>query len=594
MWPPGYRDDLWPRIAGPWDILIIGGGITGAGILREATRLGLKVLLVEQCDFAWGTSSRSSKLVHGGLRYLKEGRIGLTLAAVRERERLLEEGPGLIDPLGFLLATYKGDHPGRRLYRAGLSIYDLLALQWTHRYYSAADFQLLAPYIARAGLQGGFRYGDAQTDDARLVLRVIQEAEAAGGKALNYVRAEALLWTDGAGTPTPQIIGARLRDLGPDGGGRTAEVRAKAVINATGVWADQLRAQANAAPRIRPLRGSHLVFTAERLPVAQALSFLHPIDRRPVFIFPWEGITLVGTTDVDHDAPLDAEPHISSQEVAYLMAAVVTQYPALNLTLDDVVSSFAGIRPVIGTGKVDPSKESRDHVVWEEDGLLTVTGGKLTTFRRIALDALKAVRHRLPSMPEPDADLPVLDPVNVALPAAPMLTEAERRRLLGRYGAAAAALTAMAAADELAPIPGTEAVWAELRWAARAEAVLHLDDLLLRRVRIGLLLPQGGAALMPRIRTICQQELGWDDARWQAEAGRYVALWQASYNLPSRATIPDWRTLLAAASETRQRNRQARHRQWLRRSVRSGAVAGIGLLVGIGGWAWRRRAHHAR
>lgn len=115
MWPPGYRDDLWPRIAGPWDILIIGGGITGAGILREATRLGLKVLLVEQCDFAWGTSSRSSKLVHGGLRYLKEGRIGLTLAAVRERERLLEEGPGLIDPLGFLLATYKGDHPGRRL-----------------------------------------------------------------------------------------------------------------------------------------------------------------------------------------------------------------------------------------------------------------------------------------------------------------------------------------------------------------------------------------------------------------------------------------------------------------------------------------------
>jgi glycerol-3-phosphate dehydrogenase len=235
MYPPNYREQLWAHLLQPWDIIVIGGGITGAGILREATRLGLKTLLVEARDFAWGTSGRSSKLVHGGLRYLKEGRVRLTRASVRERERLLEEGPGLIDPLGFLLATYKGDRPGRRIYRAGLSVYDLLALQWSHRYYSAADFQLLAPHIALEGLQGGFRYGDAQTDDARLVLRVIQEAVADGGTALNYVSATDLLRArDG------RVIGARLHDNAP-GSDRTADVYARVVINATGAWADRLR-----------------------------------------------------------------------------------------------------------------------------------------------------------------------------------------------------------------------------------------------------------------------------------------------------------------------------------------------------------------
>ncbi|MGQ9490516.1 MAG: glycerol-3-phosphate dehydrogenase/oxidase [Anaerolineae bacterium] len=577
MWPPGYRDELWARIAGPWDILIIGGGITGAGILREATRLGLTALLVEQRDFAWGTSSRSSKLVHGGLRYLKEGKFRLTRAAVQERERLLKEGPGLIDPLGFLLATYKGDRPGRRMYRLGLSIYDLLALQWTHRYYSAADFRLLAPYIAADDLEGGFRYGDAQTDDARLVLRVIQEAVAAGAAALNYVGAEQLLRSEASGP----VIGARVRDLGPAGRGRTADVYARVVINATGAWADRLRGQVGAPPRIRPLRGSHLIFPAERLPVAQALSFLHPVDRRPVFIFPWEGVTLVGTTDVDHDALLDDEPAISPQEVAYLMAAVEAQYPALGLTLDDVVSTYAGVRPVIGTGKADPSREARDHVVWVEDGLLTVTGGKLTTFRRIALDALRAVRGRLPTMPRPDAHLPVLDPVDLSLPE---LSEDTRRRLLGRYGADAAALVAAAGPQELALVPGTTTLWAELRWGARSEAVLHLDDLLLRRTRLGLLLPQGAASILPRARAICQAELGWDDARWQAEEDAYRALWQRCYSLPDRAAIPDWRAMLAQARATRAHMRQKRRRSWTRRAI----AAGTSLLFGIGGWAWRR------
>lgn len=551
MWTPNWRNQVWSQLNQHWDIIVIGGGITGAGILREATRLGMRTLLVEQRDFGWGTSSRSSKLVHGGLRYLKEGRLGLTRASVRERERLLEEGPGLIDPLGFLLATYKGDRPGRWTYQAGLSVYDLLALQWSHRYYSAHDFEMLAPHISREGLKGGLRYGDAQTDDARLVLRVIREAVAAGGAAINYVRAEELLRDDG------QVVGVRLYDVENK---RTADVYASVVINATGAWADYLRGQVGAPARIRPLRGSHLIFPAWRLPVAQAISFLHPLDRRPVFIFPWEGITLVGTTDLDHDQPLNDEPHITPGEVAYLMAAVEAEFPSLNLTLEDVTATFAGVRPVIGSGQVDPSKESRDHVVWEEAGLLTVTGGKLTTFRLIALDALKAVRHRLPHMPKPDRKMPVLDQVNVELHDAAHLGEAMRRRLLGRYGADAPLLVAAAQPGELELIPTTPYLWAELRWAARAEGVVHLQDLLLRRVRLGLLLPEGGRALWPRIRAICQPELGWDDARWEAEEAAFLDLWHNCYSLPPRGQTPDWKAMLASAPRQRQTGSRPRRR----------------------------------
>jgi len=582
MWSRNWRDEIWSGLDQPWDIIVIGGGITGAGILREATRAGLRALLVEQRDFAWGTSSRSSKLVHGGLRYLQEGKVRLTRASVRERERLLEEGPGLIDPLGFLLATYKGDSPGRRMFSAGLTIYDLLALQWTHRYFKAADFRMLAPYVAQEDLQGGFQYGDAQTDDARLVLRVIREAVIDGGAALNYARVEGLLRN-----VQGDVTGVRLHDVER---GRAADVHARVVINATGAWADRLRQQVGGKPRIRPLRGSHLVFAGWRLPIAQAVSFLHPLDRRPVFIFPWEGITLVGTTDVDHAGPLDEEPRISPQEVAYLMAAVETQFPSLGLTLDDITATFAGIRPVIGTGKADPSKESRDHVVWEEAGLLTVTGGKLTTFRRIALDALKAAADRLPGLAHLDKKIPVLNPVDLMLPLREGIDEGWRRKLLGRYGADAPALVAAARSGELKPVAGSHALWAELRWAARAEGVVHLDDLLLRRVRLGLLLPAGGEAILPQVRAICQDELGWDDATWEREQAAYLALWRRCYSLPDRASIPEWRPLVAEARVTRQVARKARRRRLIRRAtVASAAVASAAAGSALGWIAWRRR-----
>jgi glycerol-3-phosphate dehydrogenase len=224
------RAEEWARLRPSYDLLVVGGGITGAGIALEAARAGLAVLLVEQGDFASGTSSRSSKLVHGGLRYLAEGNLKLTWEAVRERDRLLAEAPGLVDPIGFLFALHRGDRPGRAFVGTGLVLYDLLAREGRHARLDREEFLLRAPHAGAPGLEGGFAYADAATDDARLVLRVLHEAEAAGATALNYVRCEGLLRGNGT------VAGAVLRDL-VTGGER--DVRATAVVNATGAWADQ-------------------------------------------------------------------------------------------------------------------------------------------------------------------------------------------------------------------------------------------------------------------------------------------------------------------------------------------------------------------
>ncbi len=530
MWAKNWRNEVWSRLDQPWDIVIIGGGITGAGIFREAARLKLKVLLVEQRDFAWGASSRSSKFIHGGLRYLKEGNLHLTWTSVHEREQLLRTGAGLVKPIGFLLPVYKGAKLGRWTYSLALALYDRMGTKFKHRYYKPYQFELFAPRITTRDLKGGFSYYDAQTDDARLTLRLILEGVADGGAAINYVAAEDVLQENG------QVVGLRLHDQAAE---RRVDVRARVVINATGAWADGMRSRIGASAHLRPLRGSHLVFPRHRLPVAQSISCEHPVDGRHVSIFPWETVTIVGTTDLDHDQPLHDEPVISPDEVAYLMQAADHLFPSLHLDLDDVIGAWAGVRPVVGTGKADPSKESRESVLWQENGLLTVTGGKLTTFRATALTVLRAVRGRLPAAPSSARRLPVLNPVCDDLPG--LLDNETGLRLLGRYGAAAKELVAAASPDELEAIPGTKMLWAELRWAAHAEGVVHLDDLLLRRVRIGLILPKGGESLLPSIRSICQPELGWDNERWEAESAAYLSLWRKGYSLPDRALIPDWR-----------------------------------------------------
>ncbi|UTY58793.1 glycerol-3-phosphate dehydrogenase/oxidase [Massilia sp. erpn] len=523
-WRPGGRAELRQLLAQEWDVLIVGGGICGAGILLEASRRGLRALLVEQRDFAWGTSSRSSKLVHGGLRYLKEGQFALTRESVHEREALLREAAGLVEPQSFAFGDYVGRKPGRRAFLLGLAIYDRMAGQRSRHYYPRDEFLQLAPHIDVEGLRGGMCYTDAKTDDARLVMRVLQEAQQHGGTAFNYLSVQGLLREGGS------VRGAQLRDE-LDAGGATHMVQAKVVISATGAWANALRAQGGAPRRLRPLRGSHLLLPAWRLPLAQAVSLMHPQDGRPVFAFPWEGVTLVGTTDLDHGEDLCHEAAITRVEVDYLMTALRRQFPELDLREDDIIATYAGVRPVIDSGQADPSKETREHALWLENGLLTITGGKLTTFRVMALDALKQAKTLLPGWNDDLRQQPIFATAP-ALHYRRGLPPGQASRLQGRYGAQAQALLDAAHPAELQTIPGTETLWAQLRWAARHEAVQHLDDLLLRRTRVGLLLRNGAAAILPRVKAICQPELGWSEQRWRTEESAYLALCEAHYSLP--------------------------------------------------------------
>ena len=525
-WTKGWRDRAWSELNQAWDVIIIGGGITGAGILRQCIHAGLKVLLVEADDFASGTSSRSSKLVHGGMRYLKNAQIRVTLESVTEREYLLKQGRGLINRLGFLYTCLPGDPMPGWFFGAGLVVYDLMARQWSHRSYDADDMRELCPPLTAPGLKGGFRFFDAQTDDARLVLRMIRESLEGGGLALNYARVESLLKTNDG-----KVCGVVLRDTSGESD-RQIEVKGRVVINATGAWADKLRGEVGKAPRLRPLRGSHLVFPTNRLPITRAVTFLHPQDGRPVFVLPWEGAVIFGTTDVDQGQNLITDPSISSSEAEYLLDGLKAVFPALELTFNDVIATYSGIRPVVDTGKVNPSKESREHVLWDENGLVTASGGKLTTFRIMAREALKTVRRHLGHIPF-DPELPVLDAIPQEAETAcadSKLSPTQCLRLLARYGPGSVALFAASGAD-LQSIDGSIYLWAELRQAARAEGVLHLDDLLLRRVRLGLLVPNGGLDQMIRIRSIVQPELGWDDDRWAEEVEAYRNLWESSYRI---------------------------------------------------------------
>jgi glycerol-3-phosphate dehydrogenase len=524
-WTRGWRDKVWDDLDQPWDLIIVGGGITGAGILRQAAHANLRALLLEADDFASGTSSRSSKLVHGGLRYLKNAQFKVTLESVREREYLLKQGRGLVNRLGFLYACLDGDKMPGWVFGAGLTVYDLMAGQWSHCSYDLDNTRELCPQLTTSALRGGYRYFDAITDDARLVLRLLRESVADGGVALNYARVDSLLKTQSG-----QVCGVVLRDTSGEND-RQTEVCAKVVVNATGAWADELRGAIQQKPRLRPLRGSHLVLPFDRLPITRAISFSHPRDGRPVMAIPWEGAVLFGTTDVDHRSDLQTDPSISASEAEYLMEALQFVFPEQELDFKDALSTYSGLRPVVNTGKADPSKESREHAIWDENGLLTVSGGKLTTFRIMAWDALKAARKYLGHIAF-NVNTPVLDsfPPEAEVSFDELtLSPNQRLRLLARYGTEAVPLFAADTSRGL--IPSTPYLWAELRHAARAEGVIHLDDLLLRRVRLGLLAPDGGMDLLPRIRAIVQPELGWGDLRWEKEVGEYADLWKRAYAL---------------------------------------------------------------
>jgi glycerol-3-phosphate dehydrogenase len=527
-WTRSWRDRVWAELDQPWDLIIIGGGITGAGILRQAAQANLRVLLVEADDFASGTSSRSSKMIHGGLRYLKDLQIKLTLDAVRERDQLLKQGQGLVHRLGFLYSNLQGDRVPGWVFAAGLSVYHILAGQWPQFPYDADQMRKFLPPLTTPALRRGYRYFEANADDARLVLRLLRESISYGGLALNYARVDSLLRTSNG-----RVCGVVLRDTSGTVE-RQTEIYGKVVVNATGAWADELRGKIEKEPRLRPLRGSHLVLPFHRLPLTHASTFLHPHDGRPMTAMPWEGATIFGTTDVDHASDLQTDPCISSVEAEYLLEALRFVFPGQDLTSNDVISTYSGLRPVINTGKADPSKESREHGIWDENGLLTVSGGKLTTFRLMARDTLRVASRYLGHIPFGRFG-PVLNPLPrcaQSLFADSALSAVQQLRLLARYGPESAQLFGSAPASDLEPVSSIPYIFAELRQAARNEGVLHLDDLLLRRVRLGLLLPNGGMELLPRIRTIVQSELDWDDTRWEKEAGDYLDLWHRAYKFP--------------------------------------------------------------
>lgn len=522
-WNAAWRQQILPTLAEEtWDLIVIGGGISGAGILREAARRGWRCLLLEQRDFAWGTSSRSSKMVHGGLRYIAKGQWRLTRDSVRERQRLLDEAPGLIEPMSFMMPHYRGGFPGPRVLGGLLSVYDALAGRRSHRFHDAQQLRYLAPGVKENDLLGGTCFVDALTDDARLVMRVLSEARADGADVINGVRVEHLLRENG------RVCGVQVEDCE---GGTSLQLRCGVLAVATGAWAERLRP--TEAPRqLRPLRGSHLLLPGWRLPVAQAFTFLHERDRRPVFVFPWEGATVVGTTDLDHREDLDQSASISNEELDYLLAACTQQFPGAEVTANDVLSTWSGVRPVVGSAGAQqdkPSNETREHVLWQEPGCVTLAGGKLTTFRPQAIEVLKACAAML-ERPFVDDAAPVF--ASVPALAIPELSSHQWRRLAGRHGRNLPRVAQLIKDVGHEMVGATDTLWAELAFACDAEMVLHLDDLLLRRTRLGLLLPHGGEEYFSAIRQLCQPRLTWSDDHWQQEEQRYRALWQRHHCLP--------------------------------------------------------------
>ncbi|MBI9088615.1 MAG: glycerol-3-phosphate dehydrogenase/oxidase [Desulfobacterium sp.] len=509
------------KIKNNYDMVVIGGGITGAGVFFRAAAMGLSVLLLEQNDFAWGTSSRSSKMVHGGLRYLKEGKLLMTRDSVTERQRLLSIFPGLVEPLEFIMPVYKGHGPSKPLMGLGLSLYSLMALKKQHKGLSRAQTEATVPFINTHNLTGGFIFGDAQVDDARLVLRIISQGQALGGTARNYTRVCSVNRDS-----RNRVAGVTAQDTDT---GKTMEISAPVVINATGAFAEELHPSPEKGLHIRPLRGSHLIFPGQSVPGDRVISFIHPQDNRPMFIFQWEGCAVLGTTDVDHGHGLNTEPAIQREEAAYLMEGADFAMPGLNLDPKTCIASMAGVRPVLSHGGTNASKESREHVVWEDQGLVTITGGKLTTFNLLARDAIKAAKDYLP------ANTQMVDPLGLNIApnetsSAPSLSATDRRRLYGRYGNGATDI--IESGNDLSHLGTTATLWAELAYAAEHEQVRHLSDLMLRRTRLGILLPQGAKEHLKAVETICKPLLKWDDQRWLQEKQDYLTHWNRHYSSP--------------------------------------------------------------
>jgi glycerol-3-phosphate dehydrogenase len=516
-----------------FDVLVVGGGITGAGVALDAATRGYSVALVERGDYAIGTSSRSSKLVHGGLRYLQNFDLGLVREALLERQVNVALAPHLVRPLPLVVPAFDGARPDR-LMGLGLNMYDVMSrrrgrddAEWSparHRVISGEEVVELLPALAARRPSAGYLFYDCQTDDVRLVLTVLGEAERFGAVFANRVEAVGLL-DDGG-----RAGGARVRDLET---GALHEVRAANVVNATGVWADRLRPEElhdeAEVPVIRPSRGTHVVLPRSAVPIV-AGAIAPAGGNRTIFVLPWLGQTLVGTTDNDYEGELEhVQP--ADADIAYLLEAV-NAFFATSLGAADVEGAFAGVRPLISTG--DPRKSvdiSRKAELYEtSSGMVTITGGKLTTWRRMAkMTVDRLVERDGLESPCVTQQVPLGLPVDpAALPRVPGVPEEAYEQLAGRYGSAAQEVLGIAAArPELAApiVPGRPDLLAEAAHAARREQARTVGDVLLRRTRLGL--TAGRALLDPsadgpeRVAAAIGDELGWDGARRAHEAAAF-------------------------------------------------------------------------
>lgn len=501
------RDAFLQRIVerrGPWDLAIIGGGATGVGIAVDAASRGYSVALFEQSDFGKGTSSRSTKLVHGGVRYLQQGNVSLVMEALKERGMLLQNAPHLVHDLQFIVPNYAWwEAP---FYGIGLKVYDLLAGK-----YGFGPSQVLSrdevleriPTLEQDGLRGGVKYHDGQFDDARLLINLAQTAAEQGASVLNYARVTGL-----EKDPDGFTTGLTFRD---EETGASHAIAARCVINATGPFCDELRQidEPGAAPMISPSQGVHIVLPREFLPGDTAIMVPHTRDGRVMFAIPWHGHALVGTTDTPIPA-VSLEPSPLDREVDFIIETA-SSYLSKPPTPADILSVFTGIRPLVKAGEASNTATlSRDHTIHiSPSGLLTIAGGKWTTYRKMAEDAVDhaIVLGRLTEQPCVTRDLHIHG----------FHRHADHFGALDFYGSDAVAIRELIAEQPALGEPLHEAlpiIAAQVVWAARHEQARTVEDVLARRTRALFLNTRAALAMAPAVASLLAQELG-RDAAWQ-------------------------------------------------------------------------------
>ena len=523
--------------AEPVDVLVIGGGITGAGIARDAALRGFRVALVDKGDFGAGTSSHSSRLIHGGIRYLEQRGFRLVFEASHERRVLLRIAPHLVRPLPFLFPVYRGARvPGWKL-RAGMWLYDILAAfrnVKTHRWLGPKQVRRTEPALKDRGLTGAALYWDAQTDDARLVLATMRSAARAGALVANYAEVTSLL------TPDGRVRGAVIRDVLS---GETRTVRALVVVNAGGPWVDALRRMDDPAapPLLRPTKGAHVAVPRRRIGNERAITLFSAIDGRVMFVLPWGELSYIGTTDTDADAAPD-DLRVTAADVTYLLRSANAAFPEAHLRANDVVSVWVGLRPLLRQDQAaSPSQVSREHrIVESAQGLITIAGGKLTTYRVMARDVADRVAARLheldgrPVAPRPPTDrLPLpggeaaeLDVLRESARARGV-PDATARHLVASYGSEAPAILNLVDRDRGLGepiVPGRPEIWGEVAHAVEREMALRVQDVLVRRMHLFYEYAEQGAAVAAPVAQRMKKLLGWDDVREAEELIDYFRL----------------------------------------------------------------------